>query len=143
ILKKIEKTYSWKPSYGSLYPMLDQIEKEKLATTITYGNKKTYKITILGKAHLKKLNQDKKSLIQQLEKTHNMMKKMYGLTSKIDDKILNQLKNDKVPLSEKDKESTAMKKEVFRLLSSKKFQKNKTQIKKILNFTTKELKKIK
>ena len=143
ISKKINQTYNWKPSPGSIYPQLELIEKEKLATTNLEKNKKLYKITTKGKQELKKLQKNKDTLINYMKKSHALMKEMYGLETNIDEEILKTLKTQELPFEEIDKELAELKKEMYRILSSKNFEKNKTEFKKIITKHTKELKKLK
>jgi DNA-binding PadR family transcriptional regulator len=143
IAKKINQVYNWNPSPGSLYPQLEIIEKENLATTKIDKNKKIYKITTKGKQELKKLQKNKDTLITYIKKSHALMKEMYGIETNIDEEMLKTLKNQELPFKEIDKELTDLKKEMYRILSSKNFEKNKSEFKKTILKHTKELKKIK
>ncbi|MFT4261058.1 MAG: PadR family transcriptional regulator [Candidatus Woesearchaeota archaeon] len=143
IIKKIEQDYHWKPSPGSLYPQLEQIEKEGLAKIKEEKNKKIYTITAKGKKQLEKLSKNKKEFLQLLEKSHLLMKEIYGVDSGIDQKVLQQLKEDNINFSDIEKESSQLKKETFRILTSKNYKKNKQKIKEVFKKTIAELKKIK
>ncbi|MFT4311473.1 MAG: PadR family transcriptional regulator [Candidatus Woesearchaeota archaeon] len=143
IINYIEQKYNWKPSPGSIYPKLEEIEKEQLAKITQEKKSKIYKITAKGKKQLQKLSNKKEELITTLTKAHSMMQELYGLETGIDQKVLNQIRQDTLPIKDIDKESNQMKKEIFRILTSKNYKKNKTKLKKILIKTNQELKKIK
>ena len=143
IINHIQTKYNWKPSPGSIYPKLEQIEKENLATIKQEKKSKIYTITTKGKQELKKLSSAKEELIKILTKAHNMMQEIYGLETGIDQKVLNQLRNDSLQIKDINKESNQMKKEIFRILTSKNYTKLKSKLKQTLNQTNKELKKIK
>lgn len=143
ILKKIEENYHWKPSPGSLYPQLEQIEKEGLAKIKEEKNKKIYTITSKGKKQLEKRSKNKKEFLQLLQKSHLLMKEIYGIDSGIDQKVLQQLKEDNLNFADIDKESNQLKKETFRILASKNYKKNKEKLKNVFKKTILELKKIK
>lgn len=143
IAKEIEKTYNWKPSSGSLYPMLDHIEKELLTTSTIQKNKKIYKITTKGKQELKKLQKNKDTLISYIKKSHALMKEVYGIEENLEEEFLKKIKSEDLPIQDINQESTEMKKELFRILSQKNYKQNKTKLKQTLKNMVAELKKIK
>lgn len=54
IMKKIkEETGYWKPSPGTIYPLLESLEKQGLVTSKIDGKKKIYSITAKAKIYLK------------------------------------------------------------------------------------------
>lgn len=142
IIKKIEKELNWKPSYGSIYPMLKTMVEEKLVAYKEEKGKKIYSITKNGERELSKLKDDKKELANALRKVHRLMENVYGMNPE-SDKELKEIEQGNLPLVEIDKESKDMRKEIIRIMKKKDFNENKNKLKKILNQTTKELKKIK
>ena len=143
IIEYINQKYNWKPSPGSIYPRLEEIEKEDFAKISQEKKSKIYKITAKGKKELQKLSNKKEELIRTLTKAHNMMQELYGLETGIDQKVLNQIRDDALPIKDIDKESNQMKKEIFRILTQKNYKQLKTKLKKLLMNTIKELKKLK
>ncbi|MDD2678451.1 MAG: PadR family transcriptional regulator [Candidatus Nanoarchaeia archaeon] len=71
LLKELEKQYKWKPSCGTLYPVLSGLEKEECimsSSTIECGRfKKIYTITELGRLKLEELMADFNESMQSLK----------------------------------------------------------------------------
>ena len=67
ISKELEKRLKWKPSPGSLYPVLGSMEKEKMIVgmdMVEMGKyKKVYKITDKGLKHLKEFRKQFRDFI--------------------------------------------------------------------------------
>lgn len=143
IITYIQKKYNWKPSPGSIYPKLEEIEKESLAKISQQKKSKIYTITNKGKKELQNLSNKKEELITTLTKANSMMQELYGLETGIDQKVLNKIREDTLPIKDIDKESNQMKKEIFRILTQENYKKNKQKLKKTLSKTITELKKIK
>lgn len=54
LVKEIHaSTHHWKPSFGSIYPLLKDLHKTNLVTVKISGRKKFYSLTIKGKQALK------------------------------------------------------------------------------------------
>lgn len=70
LFKELEKTYNWKPSCGTLYPVLSSLEASNYiigTETIECGRfKKIYAITDEGKTALKEMVKKFKESIQML-----------------------------------------------------------------------------
>ena len=70
LFKELEKIYNWKPSCGTLYPVLSGLESEGLihsAETVECGRfKKIYSITLKGKESLKEMIKDFQESLQLL-----------------------------------------------------------------------------
>ena len=67
LIKQIEKdTGTWKPSFGSIYPLLDKLLREKLVRFDADGRRKVYFLTQEGKKHLILLNKSKDTLVDNM-----------------------------------------------------------------------------
>ena len=71
LFKELEKGYKWKPSCGTLYPVLSNLEHDECinsASTIECGRfKKIYSITDKGLSKLQELIMDFKESLQVLK----------------------------------------------------------------------------
>jgi DNA-binding PadR family transcriptional regulator len=71
LFKELEKVYNWKPSCGTLYPVLSNLEKKGFinsASTIECGRfKKIYSINDKGSIKLSELIMDFKESLQVLK----------------------------------------------------------------------------
>ena len=120
LIKQIEKdTGSWKPSFGSVYPLLDKLLKEKLVEVRAEDRRKVYSLTGAGKKHLK--------LIDKIEMNFML-------------EIFNSLKKGQLPFKELNPELNEFRATVFEAYSTGKDRK---KLKNILKETVKKIKSIK
>ncbi len=144
LVNTIEKQLGWKPSYGSMYPLLEQLLSEKLVTCKEEKKKKKYTLTEKGKKELQKNKKNKESLVKLLNKTYGIMKEVYGVdASDIDEKLAEQITEGKIAIEDIQQESIDMKKEIYRIMKSKNYKNNKTELKKILHETIQNMKRLK
>ena len=66
LCKKIEEETGWKPSYGSIYPLLNHLKEDKAVTIREEGKKKLYSLTKEGKEQLKELIKKKDEFIDKI-----------------------------------------------------------------------------
>lgn len=141
LTKQIEKqTGTWKPSFGSVYPLLDTLLKEKLVDFEKQGRKKIYFLTREGEKNLIIIDKSKNILVDKLIGAFNAF-------SKITDRkemsfmleILNSLKKGKLPFKELNPELNEFRATLFELYTSGK---NRKKIKAALRGTIKKLRDI-
>jgi DNA-binding PadR family transcriptional regulator len=74
IIKHIEQecTY-WKPSPGSVYPILQKLQKAGLITEKDSGKRKVYTITKAGKERIKKFDSYKNEIREKMAELFRMM----------------------------------------------------------------------
>ena len=142
LIKQIEKdTGTWKPSFGSIYPLMEKLLKEKLVKVEAQGRKKLYFLTDEGRDHLKLIEKNKNSLVDSMIATWNAF-------GKITDKremgfmleILNSLKKNQLPFKELNPELNEFRATIFDLYTKGKDTK---KIKIILKETIKKFRKLK
>ena len=142
LIKKIEKsTGTWKPSFGSIYPLLEKLLKEKLVDFEVEGRRKVYFLTSEGKKHLVVIDKSKNFLVDRLVMTW----KAFG---RITDKrevnfmmeVFNSLKKGQLPFKELNPELNEFRATIFELYSTGKDRK---KVRAILRGTVKKLKSIK
>lgn len=142
LIKHIEKhTGTWKPSFGSVYPLLEKLLKEKLVDVEAQGRKKIYFLTQEGKRHLAVIEKSKNTLVDRLIATW----KAFG---RITDKremgfmleVFNSLKKGQLPFKELHPELNEFRAAIFELYS---LGKDRKKIKGVLKETVKRLKNIK
>ncbi|MBI2124312.1 PadR family transcriptional regulator [Candidatus Pacearchaeota archaeon] len=142
LTKEIEKsTGTWKPSFGSIYPLMDKLLKEKLVDIEVQGRRKLYFLTTEGKKHLGIIDKSKNFLVDRLVTTW----KAFG---RITDKrevnfmmeVFNSLKKGQLPFKEFNPELNEFRATIFELYSTGKDRK---KIKSILRGTIKKLRAVK
>ena len=138
LIKQIEKdTGTWKPSFGSIYPLLKKLLKEKLVEVEVQGRKKVYFLTNSGKKYLGVINKSKNILVDKLIATWNLF-------GKITDRremgfmleVFNSLKKGQLPFKELNPELNQFRATIFELYSKGKDRK---KIKAVLKGTIKKL----
>ncbi|MBI1935234.1 PadR family transcriptional regulator [Candidatus Woesearchaeota archaeon] len=141
LIKQIENdTGTWKPSFGSIYPLLDKLLKEELVKVELEGRKKLYFLTNEGKKHLVLIDKSKNTIVDRMIATW----KAFG---KITDKremgfmleVFNSLKKGQLPFREFNPELNEFRATIFELYTSGKDTK---KIKSVLKETIRRLKKI-
>ena len=142
LIKEIERnTGTWKPSFGSIYPLLEKLLKEKLVDFDVQGRRKVYFLTSEGKKHLRIIDKSKNTLVDKLIATWNAF-------GKITDKremnfmleVFNSLKKGQLPFKELNPELNEFRATVYEVYSSGK---DSRKVKSVLRETIKKLKLIK
>ena len=142
LIKQIEKNAgTWKPSFGSIYPLLDKLLKEKLVEVEESGRKKLYHLTTEGRKHLELINKNKDKFIGRMIAMCNA----FGRITDKGDKgfmleILGSLKKGRLPFKEISPELNEFRAAVFEVYSSGKERK---KIKSVLRAAAGKLRKIK
>ncbi len=138
LIKQIEKdTGTWKPSFGSVYPLLEKLLRENLVEVEVQGRKKLYFLTSSGKEYLKNANKSKNTIVDKMIATW----KVFG---RITDKremgfmleVFNSLKRGQLPFKELNPELNQFRATIFEVYSRGKDRK---KIKSILKRTIKKL----
>lgn len=142
LITEIEHLMEWKPSCGTIYPLLNNMEQEKLTTSQLESGKKIYSLTPKAKKEIKTKQDEKQELIQAMEKSYHLLESVYGFDTTMERSMLEDIKKGEMPFQEIYKESQQIKDELARLQKTKKLTKNINTIKKILQKTRNELKKI-
>lgn len=79
LIKDISEETGWKPSYGSIYPLLDNLRKEGLVKQEVQGKKKIYHLTRKGKEEVQKLKFSEAEFLEQMQKLHLLTMKICGI----------------------------------------------------------------
>ncbi|MBU0471171.1 MAG: PadR family transcriptional regulator, partial [Nanoarchaeota archaeon] len=78
LIKYINEKTGWKPSYGSIYPLLEQLNKQKLVVCKEKDHKKTYTITTKGKEEFKNISCKKEELMEQIQEAMKICQTLYN-----------------------------------------------------------------
>ena len=77
LIKQIEKsTGTWKPSFGSIYPLLEKLLKERFVEMEVQGRKKLYFLTKQGKKHLRIISKSKNTFVDRMIEHLNVFSKI-------------------------------------------------------------------
>jgi DNA-binding PadR family transcriptional regulator len=141
LVKTIHAKTGWKPSYGSIYPLLDRLDNEGLVTIEENGRSKIYALTPAGK---------KIALNEKEARTHAhnaIIEQLTVLASMGDEhagEAATMLKNAEAGecLPEM-KEMVELRREIFRVLRDGLDKTQREKLKIIFSETTRELKRVK
>ena len=139
LIKQIEKdTGTWRPSFGSIYPLLEKLLNEKLVQVEQLGRRKVYSLTKEGKKQLEVIDKSKNSLVDKMIATW----KAFGRIADEKDKsfmieVFNSVKKGQLPFREFNPELSEFRGAIFEAYSSAK---NPKKIKTILRDSIKKIK---
>lgn len=143
IMLELEKDIGWKPSCGSIYPLLNSLEEEgisKVANNIS--GKKVYSLTRKGMLELKKHNEEKEEIVGEIVKVHKMIESTYGANMHLKKEDLDYMRSGKMMFSPLHKEIHDLGTEFMKVTSTGINAKKNRQIKKILKKATDDLKQL-
>ncbi|NQU98198.1 PadR family transcriptional regulator [Candidatus Woesearchaeota archaeon] len=149
LMKYVEEKTDSKPSFGSIYPLLEQLLKEKLVSCKEKDNKKFYSLTDKGKQELKDLLKKKDEVLIKIEEGMKLFIAVSGETKYNDQlKAIEMMRKGDInfqKMMEQAEEigSNEMQKVMMQLILENKIDKNKKKIKEIMTKATEELKKLK
>ena len=79
LMKRIEEdTGFWKPSTGSMYPLLQSLEDQGLITHQGEEDRKVYSLTKRGHTALEETNQAKAEMLQSLQNACDVFSRVFG-----------------------------------------------------------------
>ena len=67
LVKHINEMTGWKPSFGSMYPLLEDMNKKKLVSIKQEGRKKIYSLTVKGKKNISGWDEKKHELFDSMK----------------------------------------------------------------------------
>ena len=85
LIKNIQlETIVWKPSFGSIYPLLHNLKAEGLVMIRTEGRKKYYSLSYSGKSLLKNILAEKEKIVDNLVSGLMVYKTVSGESKKVE-----------------------------------------------------------
>jgi DNA-binding PadR family transcriptional regulator len=144
LVKEIhESTHHWKPSFGSIYPLLKDLHKKSLVSVKISGRKKVYSLTVKGKNTLKEIFKAKDKIY---DLTMESLKGLEAVCTKEEivyiHKLHSNLKTNFMPFKGATSEINELIEVMVRISDSNNTQKKEKKIKAILKDTIIRLKNI-
>ncbi len=120
IVEKIDFTTGSKPSYGSVYPILEEFREKKFVDVEKEGRKKKYRLTKKGKEAVTKIVDNKNEFLDTLKKVLQVYYTLFGLKE-------NELINQEIEERKKDFDKVEFPElfDVFTLILNKDLEKEK------------------
>ena len=118
LIKIIESELGWKPSSGTIYPILNELKKGNYIKVKEEGRKKLYLITKKGAQELKKMKTQVEGHMKHLSKHVSIFENLFGMKFGVSKAIgfaIGELKKGRIPFGELGKDMMK-----FRILFLKK-----------------------
>lgn len=136
-------TGSWKPSFGSMYPLLKELRHNRLVTVKVIERKKIYSITSLGRKTLKEALETSQNIIENMAKEFKMMENICSMHEKKHlDAVIKKIHTDKAIFGGFTDEMDRFQRTMMNIITRKKTKSKEYEIKKILNDTISKLNRI-
>ena len=141
LMDNIEEMTGSRPSPGSIYPLLENLSKEKFVSIKEQGKTKTYSLTKTGKNKVKALKKKKKEIV---DKVSGLMQILGNVCDKHESKffmqILDHMKTGEIPFVHLEPEITDLRNVLAEKANKKNI--NTNRIKQILKKTAKQIKEL-
>ena len=143
LMNKLEEASGKRPSSGSIYPLLKDMEESGLVKSKEKGRKKAYSLTLKGKKTYKEFATEKEILIKHMKRG---MRAISALSGKTEQEMINQM-SAHVGVGEKilrvtSPEMLELKSLLFSIVNSQDYEKKEEKVRKILKETNQKLKKL-
>jgi DNA-binding PadR family transcriptional regulator len=144
LVKEIEKeTKGWKPSFGSVYPLLEHLKNEGCVQVKTEKRKKVYSLTSEGKEKLKLMEQKKIEMIDRMIEGMKVMELFAGKEhAHMAIENMEQLKKGRIPFRDVHSEAMDLHTVLFEMDVHNKLGMHKDKVRAILKDATKKLRKL-
>ncbi len=141
LIKHVKDTVGWKPSTGSVYPLLDMLRKKGLVTVRPEGRRRVYSITAEGRDALGALVCDRDTMLVRMTEELNALQATSKATPEVAAMLefIAKVRDGAHPMRQFEPELTELKRQF--IISCVK-ESNVKEIKAILRDTTHRLRKV-
>lgn len=139
IIHELEQQTGWKPSPGSLYPLLKKLTQQRLVTVRRWPRKNIYSLTAKGKEMLHHYLERKDQLIGSMQERMQLYQTISGDNMKDILEILKRIKEGKAPIGFITEEMIALRGMAVEISGKKLSETDKKKIKSILRETNRKL----
>ena len=144
LMKHLEIAVGKKPSPGSMYPLLKDMEEQSLVKSKEKGKTKVYTITKSGKEVLVRFKKEKETMFVKMNKSMSALVQLSGSTEQeFIKKIADHAKKSDAFLKVGSKELLEFKKTMFDMVQNGKYDRHEKEIRAILKEATNKIKKLK
>lgn len=140
LVKEIEARTGWKPSWGSIYPLLETLETRAIVQATPVGRTKQYALTTTGRQTAQEQLSQSTALFKEIIERMKILDALLEEDLSIPIAFLNELQTGNNPYLPIAKESERMNQEFYRLWKEDKVAPHAKDINAILKQATKELK---
>lgn len=140
LAQEIEARTGWKPSWGSIYPLLETLQTQEEVSVQEVGRSKQYALTSKGRKKANTVLNESTQLLEEIVERMKILDTLIEDDLSVPIAFLTQLKTGNNPFIPITKESELMKKEFYRLMKEEKLGTKAKEINTILKTANKELK---
>ena len=134
-------TGSWKPSSGSMYPLLGELKGKGFVTERVQGRKKLIALTKKGKGYIKELTSQKQRLLEKLSESISVIEAVCGKEHvEMVREVISSIHEGKEPFAPLGNEMSELRQTLFRLWKEGKMAAKKSRVRAIVRKTVMELK---
>ncbi|MFH1589481.1 MAG: PadR family transcriptional regulator [archaeon] len=146
LVKDITEHTGTKPSFGSIYPLLENLLKCGCVTFKEKDKKKTYSITKQGKNELEELLNNKNKMLEKMEEGMKVFESMcdqeHSEAFKLQKQAIQMMKEGKISFEEGPHEMHELTHIITQLMVQGKMKEHKKEISKILKRANRELRQL-
>lgn len=140
LMKRMEERIGTKPSPGSVYPLLDQLKKDRLVTFRGDGRAKEYRLTAEGKKRLKIIYEKREECLRGFIGGMKMLSAMTGEDMTFPMAMVDSMRKGVFPFKEINPEWDQLRDALFVMMRKNTLSKNARQVRKIIGNALKEMK---
>ena len=142
LMKYVEEKVGSKPSPGSMYPLLDNLTKERLIEGKGVGRTKEYKLTVEGKHKLESIEEKRNECLDSMVEGMKMMSALTGEDMHFPMAMLESVRKGEMPFKEINPEWDTVRDFMFYHMRHGTLKQKAPRIRKILARACKELKSV-
>ncbi len=139
IVNKIEEKTGWKPSYGSIYPLLEEMNKEGLVDYEEKGRSKIYSLTSKGEKEIESWDEKREELCESMKENMCVIQELTGKDMGPVIELMDRFKKDEDPLKSLNPEFLEFRNKIFKMAFEGKAQENSEEIKQMLKDNIRKL----
>ena len=139
LMRVLSEKLGNKPSPGSIYPVLSELEEEGQISVSEEGRRKVYRLMPSGKKEVAKIRDQREQLVGRMEEGFKLCAALSGENQKFHTHLIESIRRGEVPFKEVHTESLRVRNALAELSQSGKLAKNRDAVRKILLDTAKRL----
>ncbi|MBI4439722.1 PadR family transcriptional regulator [Candidatus Woesearchaeota archaeon] len=133
LMKAIEKETGWKPSTGSMYPLLESLSKDNYVSSRKEERRKTYSITDEGRMFLEESLKKKSEMLDRMLENWKVFESFSGKGEcGFIIEVIKKVKEGEVPFKEIHPELFQFRENIFRLYKARKLESERDRIRKVI-----------
>jgi len=139
LMKFVQEKVGVKPSPGSMYPLLENLQDEELVDVKGVGRRKEYRLTNQGRKQLSMIEEKREECLSKLVEGMKMMSALTGEDMSFPLAMVEKLRKGILPFKEINPEWDTLRNALFSMMKNNTLKKNSKRIRKALARANKEV----